>query len=251
MTAPHAPRVLLLSPHPDDIAWSLGATVSRLRRAGAGLFCLTFFNRTRYAPGSPAHGDTDAASQVRRAEEDTWGALAGVRLERCDMGDATLRGYDDATEMGAQPDPEVVHEAARRLRSAWARERPDAVLAPLAVGGHVDHRAVRQAVEGLFPGPDSGLLWYEDLPYASQHAWAPEGHPLVVDIGSHWDAKDEGVRCYPSQLPDSVLPVLRRHAGQVRGERLWAVTRQVGDRFGGYLSGSGAGGARNQPGLLR
>ncbi|GAA3372919.1 hypothetical protein GCM10020367_30810 [Streptomyces sannanensis] len=231
MTSPRSSRVLLLSPHPDDIAWSLGGTVSRLREAGADLVCLTFFNRTRYAPGNPAHGDSRTATDVRRIEEDGWGALADVRLERCDLGDASLRGYDDATEMGAEPEPEVLREVAARLRSVIARVRPDAVLAPLAIGGHIDHSAVRRAVAGLAPVPDAALLWYEDLPYASQNPWVPGGHPLVVDIGSHWTAKSDGVRCYPSQLPDDILPVLRQHAAQVRGERLWAETQNAHDWF--------------------
>ncbi|MFJ8228476.1 PIG-L family deacetylase [Streptomyces sp. NPDC094448] len=235
--------MLLLSPHPDDIAWSLGGTVARLRETGTELVCLTFFNRTRYAPGSPAHGDSDAVTRVRRAEEDRWGALTGVRLERCELADASLRGYDDDTEMGAEPEPEVVAEAAARLSSALLRLRPDAVLAPLAVGGHIDHSAVRRAVSGPLPVPEDGLLWYEDLPYAFGADGAPEGHPLVVGIASHETDRDDGVRCYPSQLPDEVLPVLRAHAARVRGERLWAGTPAARDRFGrglGRVVGGGS-----------
>src|SRR6266536_2916181 len=105
-------RILLLSPHPDDIAWSLGGTVSRLRQAGAQLFAITLFARSRYAPGSPAHGSS-AATQVRALEEDAWASLAGVQLDRADLPDASLRGYDDDTEMApsraaksfAQPAP--------------------------------------------------------------------------------------------------------------------------------------------------
>jgi LmbE family N-acetylglucosaminyl deacetylase len=235
MTGPRPRRILLLSPHPDDIAWSLGGLVARLRRTGAVMFAVTFFGRTAYAPGSPAHGSA-AATQVRGIEEDTWAELAGVRADRGDLPDASLRGYDDDTEMGAEPDPEIVRATTERLRGALTLVRPHLTLAPLAVGGHVDHRAVRLAVGALLPRLSPGLLWYEDLPYAevagvagvaaakeaaggTAGAGAGEGaparHPMVIDVSADWRAKETGVRCFPSQLPQSVLPVLRRHAAAV------------------------------------
>lgn len=214
-----ATRALLLSPHPDDLAWSLGGTVARLRAAGVGLSAITFFGSTCYAPGDPSHG-SGAAAAVRAAEEDAWAAWAGVRLQRYDLADASLRGYDDDTEMGAEPEPEIVRAVAERLSAALAEAETDLVLAPLAVAGHVDHSAVRRAVSatGILPH----VLWYEDLPYAYGSEAAHGDHSVVVDIAGLWDVKEAGVRFFRSQLPDEVLEVLRGHALAVAGERLWA-----------------------------
>ncbi len=212
-------RVLLISPHPDDIAWSLGVTVARLGAAGALMSCVTVFGCTRYAPSSPQHG-TLAASALRAREEDDWSALTGVRVKRCDLPDASLRGFDDETEMGPEPESEIVHHVSARLRSAIAEERPDLIVAPLALGGHVDHTATRRALRALDPAVE--LLWYEDLPYAADARPASAAWVEVVAIGPHWPAKEAGVRCFGSQLPDEVLPVLRRHADGVAGERLLA-----------------------------
>jgi LmbE family N-acetylglucosaminyl deacetylase len=230
------PLVLLLSPHPDDIAWSVGGTVAALRAAGAELLTVTFFGRSRYAPGSASHGSS-AATQVRRAEEDAWAAQAGVRLDRADLPDASLRGYDDDTEMGAEPSREIVAAAGRCLDGALALARPHLTLAPLAAGGHVDHAAVRRAVAGSRPGPPPGLIWYEDLPYAQSRTADRPGEPVTVDVSRHWAAKERGVGCYPSQLPDTVLPILRRHAATVaqraagRAERVWASSPAAGRRL--------------------
>ena len=221
-------RILLISPHPDDIAWSLGVTVARLRAAGALLSCLTLFGRTRYAPSSPDHG-TLAASALRAREEDAWAALTGVRVERCDLPDAGLRGFDDETEMGPEPELEIVHRVTARLRSAIDRARPDLVLAPLALGGHVDHTATRHALRALDPAVD--VLWYEDLPYAAAAQPARAAHVEVVAIGPHWPAKEAGVRCFASQSPREVLPVLRRHADAVSGERVIADAPRAGLRL--------------------
>lgn len=212
-------RILLISPHPDDIAWSLGVTVARLGAAGAHLSCVTLFGRTRYAPSSPRHG-TLAATALRAREEDEWAALTGVRVRRCDLPDASLRGFDDETEMGPEPESKIVHRVSDRLRSAIAEERPDLIAAPLARGGHVDHAATRRALRALDPAVD--VLWYEDLPYAADAPPAGAARVAVVAIGPHWPAKDAGVRCFGSQLPDQVLPVLRRHADAVGGERILA-----------------------------
>jgi LmbE family N-acetylglucosaminyl deacetylase len=249
-------RILLLSPHPDDIAWSLGGTVARLRETGAALSVLTFFGHTRYAPGSAVHG-TAAATLVRGVEEDAWASRTGVRLDRGDLPDASLRGYTDETEMGPQPEPDIVRAVVERLRVAVASIRPHLTFAPLAIGGHVDHRAVRLAVSAT--GRASGLLWYEDLPYASGAEPGYTGHPVLVDVSSRWAAKESGVRCYPSQLPGDVLPVLRAHAtavagavaggrgGAARAERLWAASAEAGERLRRLIAPGVLTGGRTPP----
>ncbi|RLK58207.1 PIG-L deacetylase family protein [Actinokineospora cianjurensis] len=207
-------RVLLLSPHPDDLAWSLGGTVARLR---ADVFGVTFFGQTRYAPGDVTHG-SPAAAGVRAAEEDSWAAWAGVRLVRHDLPDASLRGFTDETEMGATPEPEVVASVSALLRTAIGDIRPDLVFAPVAIGGHVDHAAVRAACSTM----DLPTAWYEDLPYAlgSDDRHGETSTVVTVD----WAVKEKGVLFFPSQLPAEVLPVLRAHADSSGGERLWTST---------------------------
>lgn len=223
-------KLLLVSPHPDDIAWSLGATVRRLPAPHV----LTVFSETHYAPASPAHG-TDAASAVRAAEETAWAALVGATARRRGLPDASLRGYDDDTEMGAAPAPDIVREVATAVREEIAAIEPDLVLAPLAIGGHVDHEAVRLAVAACAGEPE--VLWYEDLPYAHGSAGRPTEHPVTVAVAGRWPAVEAGVRCYPSQQPDTILPVIRRHHAANSGERLWAESAAAAARFTRLVSG--------------
>lgn len=222
------PRVLLLSPHPDDLAWSLGGTMARLSAAEVELVGLTFFTRTRYAPGSPAHGTLDATA-VRAAEEAEWAAWSGVRLIRCDLPDSSLRGFDDDTEMGARPEPEIVEVVADRLHVVLEEVRPDVVLVPLAAGWHVDHRAVRLAAANL------QALFYDDLPYAAGDRSCHFPHRIVVDVSGFTSALRAGVECFPSQQPELILPVIRRHLAAVSGERIWAETAQPVTRFRALL----------------
>ena len=223
-------KILLVSPHPDDIAWSLGATVRRLPNPHV----LTVFSKTVYAPASPSHG-TDAASAVREAEETAWAALVGATVRRRGLPDASLRGYDDDTEMGATPDPDIVYAVTDLVRAEIAAVAPELVLAPLAVGGHVDHEAVRLAVAAC--GGEPEVLWYEDLPYAHGSAPRPTVHPVTVPVAGRWPAIETGVRCYPSQRPDTILPVIRRHHAANGGERLWAESAAAATRFTHLVSG--------------
>lgn len=256
MAATRAP-VLLVAPHPDDLAWSLGATVDRLGRAGVPLYAVTVFTWSRYAPGSPAHGST-AATGVRALEDADWAEHARLTLHRWDLPDCSLRGYTDDTEMGAPPDPEVVDHVADRLAGEVAELRPGLVLLPLAAGGHVDHCAVRAAGDQLrIPG----TLWYEDLPYAAEPpgpagtagarpGTAPagiaaggaddRGEAVVVGDEDCWAATERGARCYPSQQPDLILPVIRAHRAATGGERLWTRTPAAADRLQHLLGRTGA-----------
>lgn len=223
-------RALLLSPHPDDIAWSLGATVARLRAADVEMHVLTFFGRTRYAPGHATHG-REEASRVRRAEEQAWATVAGVHLRSFELPDASLRGYDDDTEMGPTPDPELVREVARCLSTTLDELRPELLFAPAAAGGHVDHAAVRLAVSSV--RTDAEVFWFADLPYAAAHVAPGSAYPVVVDVREQWALKTTAVRCFPSQRPESVLPLLEAH-----GERVWARSPSAADYLTSFLSPS-------------
>jgi LmbE family N-acetylglucosaminyl deacetylase len=211
-------RVLLLSPHPDDVAWSLGGTLARLGAAGTEVWTLTFFTRSVYAPGSWAT-DIDQVTAVRAAEERAWAAAHGVRLLRGDLPDSGLRGYDDLTELGAVPEPEVVAAAGRLLAGVVDRSGADAVLVPGSRGGHVDHAAVRLAAAARPDGPP--VLHYDDLPYAVQLPPPGGGHQVLVDLAELWPAKEAGMRHFPSQCWEETLPIVRAYAATVGGERLW------------------------------
>jgi LmbE family N-acetylglucosaminyl deacetylase len=85
------------------------------------------------------------------------------------------------------------------------RERPDLVLAPQGLGGHVDHRQVILALLRL--GVGQRAAWWADLPYAMREPDAapdpslPAGlEPVAVPVGKHLGRKAEGVACYGSQL---------------------------------------------------
>ena len=251
-----------VSPHYDDIALSCGGTVARLAAASlAPEISVVFGDEPDPAvPLSPfAAAMHDAwgllageAIAARRREEAAAAAAMGATSATLPFLDAIYRGrhYDSEERLFGEPAPAEANLPAW-IASALALDTPPdsrvRVYAPLAVGGHVDHRhAFRLGADLARAGWD--VWFYEDLPYALRDgalearlaalavtdAVAPTG---VVDVAATWDAKLAAILAYPSQLAGvfgragtgSPLPeidaVMRAYAlatGQgTLSERLW------------------------------
>jgi hypothetical protein len=152
--------------------------------------------------------------------------------------DAIYRGDGYTTETSLFSPP-VALEAAlpqvivRTLKLPLPPNSDTRIYAPLALGGHVDHRLAREA--GLLLARAGWTVWfYEDLPYALQAEDATSANddngwePRLVDGSASWREKIAAVMAYPSQNP-----IIFRHVapdGDDRGiERAMArYAEQVG-----------------------
>jgi LmbE family N-acetylglucosaminyl deacetylase len=212
---------------------------------------------------------TDAAAAneamaTRRLEDERFAYFAEASVVLLDLPDAVFRGYEgDDQLLGApRPDDSAPFEI---LRREIARLEPQKVYFPLGIGGHVDHRLVRNAGLALLaeprgwvmPGPDwAGMVsFYEDFPYAWWTGFSqladlgedvfdrlPAGVTVVpefADVSDQLERTVSGITLYQSQMDrlfggtkpmaDAVRAFHRRVAdlGGVPGfaERYWASTR--------------------------
>jgi LmbE family N-acetylglucosaminyl deacetylase len=196
---PPPPRALALSPHLDDAAFSCGGTLALLARAGWEVVVCTAFTRSVDDPtgfalacqldkGLPAETDYMA---LRRAEDAMACAALGARPLWLDFAEAPHRGYADARALFAAP-----HEAdatAAPLSRALADlldPAPDLLLAPQAVGGHVDHVLLHRALRPVLP-PDLPVLWWTDFPYAAR-AHSHPALPFAADMAALPERAVEG-----------------------------------------------------------
>lgn len=175
------PRTLALSPHLDDAAFSCGGTLARLAAQGWDVTLCTAFTRSVSSPtgfalacqldkGLPEDVDYMA---LRRAEDRIACDRLGVSPLWLDLPEAPHRGYPDAKALFAPPREEdtVLGPLSDRLRGLL--ETPPALLlAPQALGGHVDHVLLATALRCVLP---AGLpvWWWTDFPYAVR----PDTHP--------------------------------------------------------------------------
>jgi LmbE family N-acetylglucosaminyl deacetylase len=229
---PRRQGTLILSPHSDDAAFSLGGAL-----AGGHLpqpcTVLTLFGRSNYARGG--FHPTEAIPRIsteRRAEDQRWAEQTGVNLIYLDLPEAALRhgSHFDTIFAPIAPGDALPDTAERAIRDAVQRLDPALLLAPLALGGHRDHVLVQRAARALADG--AGLGFYEDLPYAQE---APEAEhvaargqalrsPAPATIWFEADevrAKMRGVALYESQTDPALSANIECYSRALAGERIW------------------------------
>ena len=227
-------RLTVLSPHRDDAAFSLFCALTKWQRRPVEIRVINFFTESAYAP----HAEQAAGmvSAIRKREDRAVLQRIGRRIRVMDLGllDAPLRlGISALAVCNAETAcllrEELVFELARRIRCL----QPSLILAPLGLGGHIDHLTVHRAA--LRAGCKSRLGFYEDLPYRTwtlpedlrcriRSAEREMGTLLkAVTAGDARDAwqKRRHIRRYQSQITAEEAAAMARWTREERGEKLW------------------------------
>lgn len=226
----------LLSPHCDDIAYSLVGRLLSGAEPGQGVHVLTIFSQSRFAPYAPALTTQAQVSSWRQAEEARFCTALNLAHECLDLPEAPLRGYPNAESLfiddGAIPGDPVLERLEQLLRQRLEQGTPARVYAPLGIGGHVDHLLTRQAAQRVFADV-CPLLFYEDLPYAgelSPHALAQQLartaqglRPLLTPLADWLPEKLRYLAGYASQVAEKDLASVATHAHSIGGERVWTL----------------------------
>lgn len=231
-------RARILSPHPDDAALCLGGWLETLKEHDRSVLSdtelITVFGRSVYAPYAEVPSDTNrvaAVSDLRAREEREFAASLGLRLRILNLPDSSVLGLSDEEEMTADPD---LDPRRRQVHSAVSGlgDQIDVLLVCAALGGHVDHRLLRDAA--LAATHASLVLFYEDLPYAAEMQPPVEPAPAAVssrlaeyrvEIGGVRDEKRRQLRIYRSQLSSEDVESALAYASSLgppgAQERMW------------------------------
>lgn len=181
-----------------------------------------------------------AMPRLRRRENTAALTILGVESVSLGLVDAALRrtengyayaGPDELFGPAADGDTALGKQIAGLLER-WCADAA-AINAPLAIGGHVDHRLVPDAMARWEAGT---IEWYEDFPYAEAQ---PGSSPLIKGLCPRWHAVDpdawiDAAAVYRSQArilfggTDMLAARLRAHAtrrgveaGLSYAERCW------------------------------
>jgi LmbE family N-acetylglucosaminyl deacetylase len=200
-------RVIAVSPHLDDAAFSAGGTLAALAAAGHQVTVVTCLTASVPGPAGFALAcqlDKGLGPEVdymalRRAEDAAAMAVLGATPVHLDLPEAPHRGYTSAADLfaGVHDGDELWRVLAGRLRAFEA----DLWLAPQALGGHADHLQVLRAVAAL----DPPVLWWRDSPYVLRDPGARPGAHVPAGLGEIRAPQDSSRRadacaCYGSQL---------------------------------------------------
>ncbi len=212
---------------------------------------LNCFTQSEYAPYSDAeslHANDRVSfvSALRKREDAAWAKLLRnkVRISDLDLLDAPLRlvcGVDEVLTLEIRPGDRAVARVAGAI-AKLARVGPVdtlAIVLPLAIGSHIDHRVTRQAgLETLGASPIP-VAFYEDLPYAARPGFDGEislcaeatglrlqpcfAADTAEDAAARIARKRRMAECYDSQIDSAVATQIADFAQHYGGrERLWA-----------------------------
>jgi LmbE family N-acetylglucosaminyl deacetylase len=223
---PKGSPALFISPHLDDVIYSCGATAAAWARSRPVLVATVF-------AGTPPE-DTNsrlvahfhrlwgtASRPTLRLQEDVRAAeVVGSMPVHLNFIDGIYRTderrrprYTSVQSIfDADPGCEASLEAevVEGLRGLIRSMHPAVIVAPLAIGGHIDHILTRRACDALTGTHAHGrdrVWYYEDLPYAlhrDEQGWVERHcgglYPSVRFVdGNAWTRKREAVNVYGSQ----------------------------------------------------
>jgi LmbE family N-acetylglucosaminyl deacetylase len=213
--------LVVLSPHLDDAVLSCGALIADASRCGADVLVVTVFNGRPIPPISDAAKRLHAlwgladgcAIEEREREDDAALRLVGARTRRLGLPEALYRNRRDGTptycveadifEASVTSEENMYALVEKAISDEIAAIRPDMVLAPLGLGGHIDHLLVSSAARRS----SCDVLHYEDVPYVLSahcqigHSMVAAGVPRLHACTPYgWSAKIGAIESYTSQL---------------------------------------------------
>lgn len=147
---------LYVSPTPGDVALSCAGRLLHERASGHKVLVVTLFGGSGAGGRGPARVDALMGLGVQHLSLD----LPDARSRRRVVSEA------DALQRKRGPmDDDVLHRAADVLTDLAHRTRARAVYAPLAVGGHFDHRLAHEAARAAFSASAGrNVFLYEERP---------------------------------------------------------------------------------------
>jgi LmbE family N-acetylglucosaminyl deacetylase len=231
-------RLLVVSPHYDDGPLSLGQSMIDGALSHHEVTVGVVFARSNWVRWfHPTPGRRAAVTAIRRSEEALAGRLFGYRLVLGDRDEAVLRLATMEPAAYLDPTLDVAGSAELdsvvRIITAWASSH-DAVLVPVGIGDHIDHRLTAAAGVALArAGRPVGF--YVDRPYASlltdeeQTAVADRlGLSLSrVDVSGPITPKKRHRLFYPSQFDRAFTDAIGHDETTGRREAVFATDRLV------------------------
>lgn len=111
--------------------------------------------------------------------------------------EAPHRNYGDARALFGpiNADDRVIRPLTDVLAHLIAAKLPDLVLAPAAIGNHVDHLIVRRVVEVIYPT----CVFWADMPYAMRTGFEQTGF-IPFFCGAYSKRKMDASLSYESQI---------------------------------------------------
>lgn len=204
-------KTLLISPHSDDIAYSLGgALIKDFFEKPISL--VTVFTQSNFSPRLKLDSPEEI-TRIRQLEDLEFTRKMGIQYRSFRFPEPPLRGKITHEDIFGNLDPssDPVYKEVYRSLSKLIKQFPNAsVVSPLALGNNIDHTIVSKACFSICQENGIEIAFYEDVPYAllltlkqienKVFEIKPDLKPYRIDITSKFDEKLENLRIYKTQI---------------------------------------------------
>lgn len=243
-------KVMVVSPHFDDVPLSLGESLRNGELRQHRVFVNTVFGRTNWTSRiHPTSGRASAVSRWRRLEEAVASKVFRYRWSAADWSEVILRTGDlDSTtfldaeaDLASEPLVDEIRDWIERQMDAQS-DRPDLVLAPAGLGGHRDHMIIAVATSRSVAMSEVPIGFYEDRPYRAYlgddeirdhvRRLVPDAVPVVVSPPIRTSTQRLVRACYPSQMTPYFREAMELDAAAASTESVWFSPDDRPDWFG-------------------
>lgn len=232
-------KVLILSPHCDDVPLSLGGSLIN-GYLGKNIEVIIVFSKSAYTENNKGNADITETTKVRRNEEKIAAEKLGYEVTFWDYGEPFVRpGFKllkDVCNPSRDPKDDPVWLTINKRVERLLKDYRGIVIAPLGCGNHIDHRIINMAVNEFYKN-NSNLkniypAFFEDLPYFSERdVWRVDqlkkNMPDRLSFFQHCfefkdvDKKLNVLHSYASQMNKEYYKSIIDHWNNYRGEFIW------------------------------
>jgi LmbE family N-acetylglucosaminyl deacetylase len=214
-------KTLLVSPHSDDIAYSIGGTL--LQNIFVRPMLITIFSRSDYSPCIKIH-TPEIISKVRQLEDVKFAEKLKIEFQSFEFSEPRLRGYsreDIFVNKDPNSDPiysEVYYALSKLIKSYHL----ELIVAPLGLGNHIDHIIACSICKRIAKENNIRIIFYEDLHYASRLTLKrikrkiisinPYLQPHEINITTVFNDKIENMKLYKTQTRKIYKILIKFHA---------------------------------------
>ncbi len=215
-------RTILVSPHSDDIAFSLGGTLLQDFFHGPFLM-VTIFTKSNFSPCIKIL-DSEMISKVRHLEDVEFADKLEIKFQSFSFSESPLRGYsrrDIFANNNPASDP-IYTEVYCALSKLIKSYRCELIVSPMGLGNHIDHIIVCNICCRIAKENNIRIVFYEDLCYASQltlkqikvraKSISPDLQPWNINITPIFNNKIENIKLYKTQASRIFQTMIKSHA---------------------------------------
>lgn len=231
-------RCVILSPHNDDAAFSLGGTI--LSGFFKNITLVTIFSISRENV-SDDNADINYITKIRKKEDVDFFKKIKRRITKLylDRLDAPLRLNIESNQVfrNISKKDNIEIKYLNKFLKQFIKKN-DVLLIPLGLGGHVDHLIVQKSIIPMTQHGNA-IAFYEDLPYAArlslleikrtikkiEKIYSIQLVPYIITPKLNLNNKINAIKIYKSQINNNTILNINKHSNRIingnLAERIW------------------------------